>query len=84
MGTKWLKLKAAHDRLLRVWLIGSSAGGVVAYSLLITARMAWGPTDHDWWRIALGPVIGFGFPLGAFWFASRLDIEEARRGEELE
>lgn len=84
MGMKWQEIKAAHDRLLRVWLLGSIAGGIIAYALLIMSRLVWGPTEHDSWRITIGPMIGFGFPLGVFWFASRLDLKKARWKEELE
>jgi hypothetical protein len=41
MGTKWQKLKSAHDRLFRLWLIGSIAGGAVAYALLIASEVVW-------------------------------------------
>jgi hypothetical protein len=84
MGTKWQKLKALHDRLLHFWIAGSLAGGIVAYTVMITAKLVWGLPDYDWWRIALGPVVGLGFPMCAFWFAARLDLREAHRREELE
>jgi hypothetical protein len=80
----WEKLKAENDRLLRLLLIGSVAGGIAAYPVLITAKVTWGLPDHDWWRVALGPVVGFGFFIGVMWFASWRDLRGARRREELE
>jgi hypothetical protein len=84
MGTKWQKLKAEHDRLLRLMLIGSVAGIVVAYTSLIAVKVVWGLPDHDWWWIAFGPVVGFGFGFCAIWSASRRDLRDARRRDELE
>jgi hypothetical protein len=81
MGTGWEKLKAEHDRHHRFRVICSVVGSVIASSILLAAKVIWGLPDHDWWRIAFGPVVAFGFFVGVMWFASWSDLRDARRRE---
>lgn len=84
MGTRLEKLRWEHKRLFRFVLIGSAAGGLIAYPLLIAAKLVWGLSEHNWWRIALAPLFSFGFFIAVLRFASWRDLRDARQLDDLD
>jgi hypothetical protein len=83
VGTRLEKLRREHQRVLGIALISSLVGGLIAYPLLITAKVAW-DLPNSWWWVASVPWVGFGFPVAALWFLSRRDLEVARRLDDLD
>ncbi len=56
----------------------------MAYPLLILAKLRGDVPGDDWWRVALGPAIFYGFLLVGMRITSRIDLRKAETFDELE
>lgn len=69
------QLRQSQRKDFRFTLIGSIVAIVVAYPLLVTAKLNGNLPDYfGWGHVILGPLFGYGFLLGMVRFCSWLDF----------
>lgn len=69
MSTRPEAPQDVEARILRIALVGSIAAGILAYMLLIAAKLMWEMPEFTWWHIALAPPLA----IGAFNASFRMD-----------
>lgn len=83
MGSQLDGLQRKQGRDFHFAATCSAIGAVVAYPLLIAAKLMGYMPDQKWWQIALAPAIGFSLFLGSMRFAQQSDLRAARKRETL-